>query len=1126
MRRSLIHFWPLHLAVIAGAAVATAVLTGSLVVGDSIQASLRDLTLERLGRIERAVTGERLFAEALADRLAAASGEATVPIMALRGAAVAADGGARAARVAIWGIDGRFAELFPGDEAAAGLGLERGPGQIFPSLAINAALARELGAEPGDEVLLQFERQGEVPRASLLGDSDPAAALSSLRLTVTTVLPDRGAGRFSLAANQMLPLNAFVELGLLQRRLERPGEVNAILLAGGGEPASAMAAADADRRLREALELEDVGLRLLPGDGWLALESREFVLRPPVAEAALALAAEQGRAALPVLTYLANRLETADRLLPYSTVAALPLPVPAGLGGWQPDEIAEPRPDWPDLPPLILNRWAADELAAGPGDRVRLTYYEVGSDDALATAEAEFQVVGVLPMDGLGADRALTPDFPGIADAERISDWDPPFPVDLGLVRPADEAYWERWRGAPKAFVPLAAGQELWRSRFGALTAIRIALLPGEDSAAGRAALAGGIEQRLSLGAVGLTSVPVREQGLAAASGTTSFAGLFVGFSLFLIVSAALLVALLFRLGVERRAGELGLRLAAGFPLRSVRRMLLGEGAVLAAAGALAGVALAALYGRAVLAGLSSWWAPILSSTLLRVDLRPASLATGALISLGVVLVSIALTLRRLRRLPARALLAGVVEEPAAGGRRGSRLARWLAPLALLAALALLAIALGSSEASPGLFFGVGAALLTAGFAAFALWCGGGLGTGAGGRLTLAGAAARNSARNPGRSLLSVVLVGSACFVLVAVAANRREAGREALRRDSGTGGFTLLAEAEVPLARGLGDGDALDELGFSAEDRDQLAGIPIHSLRLRPGEDASCLNLYQPERPRLLGVPPELIERGGFSFRATAATAEDDEPWRLLEQPLEPGVIPAIGDANSVQWILHLGLGDELEIEDDRGLPLRLRIVGTLDTSIFQSELLISEAAFLEHFPDAAGFAYFLAEPPPDRIEPVAHLLEERLGRYGFDATPAAERLEAYMAVEHMYLDTFQALGGLGLLLGTLGLAVVLARNVIERRAELATLRAFGFRRSSLGWMVVAENGFLLLTGIAIGAAAGLVAVAPHLAGHLPWGTLIGTLALVFGFGLAAGALAVAVALRTPLLPALKAER
>jgi ABC-type antimicrobial peptide transport system permease subunit len=141
---------------------------------------------------------------------------------------------------------------------------------------------------------------------------------------------------------------------------------------------------------------------------------------------------------------------------------------------------------------------------------------------------------------------------------------------------------------------------------------------------------------------------------------------------------------------------------------------------------------------------------------------------------------------------------------------------------------------------------------------------------------------------------------------------------------------------------------------------------------------------------------------------------------------------------------------------------------------------------------------------------------------------TPTAKRLDAYLAVENTYLSTFQALGGLGLLLGSLGLAVVLLRGVWERRAELALLRALGYRRGALGRLVLAENGFLLLVGLAAGAVSALLAVAPHLiggAGGVPWANLAALLGLVLLVGLMAGALAVAATLRAPLIPALRRE-
>jgi ABC-type antimicrobial peptide transport system permease subunit len=237
--------------------------------------------------------------------------------------------------------------------------------------------------------------------------------------------------------------------------------------------------------------------------------------------------------------------------------------------------------------------------------------------------------------------------------------------------------------------------------------------------------------------------------------------------------------------------------------------------------------------------------------------------------------------------------------------------------------------------------------------------------------------------------------------------------------------------------------------------------------------------------------------------------------------------VVPAIADYSSALWILHLGLGRELVMENDVGEPMRLRLVGLLKTSILQSELIISERAFLEHFPGRTGFSYFLVDAPEDRAPDVARALESNLGSFGFDTTSAREKLAAYKTVEQTYISTFQLLGGLGLLLGTVGLAVVLVRNVIERRGELATLRAFGFRRTSLAWMVLAENAFLLLVGMLIGSLSALLAVVPRLTQiEAPWGSLAATLGAVLAVGMLASVTAVAGALRTPLLPALKEER
>jgi putative ABC transport system permease protein len=1017
LTRSLTHFRKASLAVALGAAVASTVLTGALLTGDSVRGSLRDLSLERLGGIDQALVSSRFFREELATDLKAA------PLIVLRGTAVHGESGARAAGVSIYGVDARFAEVYgaPLPEMTPGL---------FPPLILNEPLRRELGVQPGDDVLLSFERPGEIPRETLLGEKESDDMLATRRFTVARVLPDRGLGSFGLAAHQSQPRTAFVPLADLQLAAEQAGEVNALVASGSVDP-------------RPSLRLEDLGLRLVPGERHVSVESEEFYLDPSVAQAIGDAPSTR------IFTHLATGLRVGERLLPYSMVSGI-----SGL------DVGDGE--------ILLNRWAADDLQARPGDAIEMSYLVMAPGGGLLERKATLRLRGVLEMSGLGADRSLTPNFPGIENVENMSAWDPPFPVDLGVIRPQDEKYWDDYGAAPKAFVSLATARRLWSTRFGDLTAVRVPARMEET-------LRRELPRRVPLEPFGMVFQPVKQAGLAAAEGSTDFAGLFLAFSFFLILSAVLLVGLLFSLSVERRAGELGLLLAVGYPVRKVRRRLLAEGAVLAGLGSLLGLAGAAGYAWLLMAGLRSWWLPAVGTPHLFLHASPASLAIGWAASVATVLLAVAWTVRRLSKLPAPSLLAGSTAMPSKGGR----LARLLAPGAALVAAVLLA--LSWKESSPVLWMGIGAALLVSGLSLVSLWL---RRPRPARHLTLPGMAARNGAASPGRSLLSVALVACACFVLVTVAANRREVGE-------GEAAFPLYAESAVPVVV-----DPAEEAG--------LQGVTIHSLYTVPGDDISCLNLFRPTRPRLLGIPPAFP---GFD---------------ALKQDLGPDVIPAVADANSATWILKLGVGDELSLESESGRPVRIRLVGLLERSLFQSEVLISEAAMLRHFPSLARKTFFLIDGPPE----TAQALEESLSRYGFDVSTTTERLASYHAVEDTYLSTFQALGGFGLLLGTLGLGVALLRSLIERRGELATLRAFGFRRSRIAGMVVAENGFLLLLGVAVGTISGLLAVAPHLTSQLPWASLLATILAVLMVGLVSCAAAVRSALGAPLLPVLKEER
>lgn len=1125
---SLAFHWRSHAALALGVATASAVLAGALYVGDSMRGSLRDLTLDRLGRIDQILVADRFFREKLAEETKEQPGfdehfDTTLPAILMPATVTLPDKGTRAGKVSLLGADIKKFWSFGGNAELSW------PVPASDEIVLNATLAAELGVpasvKPEDnvEVIARLPKPDAAPAEGALGRKTDNVV--SRRLHVIGVVPDEGLARFSLSPNQQSPPNAFTSLETLQSILKQPDRANTVFVTSMKLDFAAPESAAENLQAQLAPTFEDYGLTFRKSDrGYIALESTRMLLEPPVERAALAARRE---GAQPVMTYLANTIANGEKSIAYSTIAAIDFTAEPPLGPLNTVEGAAASPLKYDE--IALNAWAAEHLDAKVGDTIRIVFFEPESaHGVLKEREATFKLAAVLALEGAAADQGLTPELPGVTDQLSIGEWDPPFPYEPELVTDADEKYWDDYKATPKAFVSLAAGRMLWQSRFGRLTSIR---WPGDEPP----------KLALKPNDLGFTFRSIKREGLIAANGATSFNDLFLGFSAFIIVAAVLLVALLFRLGVERRAREIGVLLATGVSARRVRWFFLVEGFVIAliggALGSLAGIGYAWL----MLTGLQTWWLAAIVSPILKLHLTWRSGLIGFAAGVIISLLAIYLALREMRRASTQRLLAGqAVSSEAALAPP----ARWTSYLACACAVLSLVSAASATtltgEAQAGAFMGAGmlalAALLTfiwrhwrstqAGEVIFTK------------QAPLARFAWRNGARHAGRSTLAVGLVAFAAFIIVAISAFRLTPANPR-DRNGGAGGYSLIATTDTPLFHNLNTKDGRDLLGFQEQDQavwNATSPPLIMSLRVRAGDDASCLNLYQSTKPQILGMPDAFIDRGGFSWAATAAEsdAEKTNPWLLLQKPFDKRdangryIAPCVIDAATAMYSIHLkGVGSRYVVQDARGHTLTLEVVGLLKNSVLQGSILIAEQQFLRAFPDAAGYRMFLIETTGEDRE-TEETFERVLGDYGFDAQTTQSRLNDLLAVQNTYLSTFQSLGGLGLLLGAFGLAAAQLRSVLERRGELALLRAVGFSRARLAWLVMFENGALLVGGLAIGGLAALITVAPQILGGeagVPWKSWLATFAIVLTFGLAAGYAAVRAALSAPLIGTLREE-
>lgn len=1034
-----------------GVVVSTMVLTGSLIIGDSVRFSLEQSTFSRLGETTHLVSvTERYFRQEMAAEIENENPQIKAsPVLLLEGVAVADGGQRRVNKVQIVGVDTGFEKI-----ANSTVFSELQNNEII----ISQNLADKLEIGEGDNLLVRIKKASLIPlNAPFVSEGEASV---SLRATVKMVIQKEELGRFSLKNSQTAPYNIFLSIDRLNRLMEFEGKANQILIS------TELSTDEVLQMVKNCLTPEDAGLQVknIELSDEVEVSTERVFLEDVVAETLKKLPSAQ-----PMLTYFVNginktaisyKLQASSSSVNNEELEANSLKLEAGIPYSFVSTLVSGLTD----NEIILNQWAADDLDATIGDSVRLTYFEIGPLRQLVEKESVFVLKEIVPMTPVWADATRMPHLPGLSDAGHCREWEAGIPINMDAIRDNDEAYWNDFKGTPKAYVSIDKALDMWSNRFGNYTAIRFSSDGFSEEAFKRI-----FAENISPADLGMSVEPVREKGVQAAQNGTDFSGLFIGLSFFLLIAGIVLTSLLFRLNLETRSSQVGLLDALGFQQKQVRRFYLWEGFVVALFGGILGLVVSVFYTKLVFKILNTLWFDIVRTDVLLIKIYPLTLFIGLLISLMVSLAAIYISISRYQKQKTAEL-----QKQTSATKNKTKEIVWngLMWVSLLISAAIFVFQVFFSEQmKTSLFFVTGGLLLIGLLLLFRRMIirleyrkTSPFGTG---RL-----AQLNLSRNKSRSLTVVILFALGTFIVVSTGSNKLDLFANAQNKTSGTGGFLFFAETTMPVLFDMNNPDRRAEEAIF----ENFSAVQFHKVE---GDDASCLNLNRILQPAILGVEPEMLQ-GRFSFAAKLKEIGETDPWLVLNENFDDGTIPAIADQTVIQWGLGMKVGDVLEYQNEVGDTLRLKLIAGTTPSIFQGFVLISNQNFLKNYPTNSGTSVFLIDGNPETQQQIGDELNSVFRDYGWEMESTAKRLVEFYSVTNTYLSIFLALGALGLILGTIGLAVILARTLLERRREIAVLQAIGFNNQPIFKIISTEYLILLFTGVIIGFITAVVATLP----------------------------------------------
>ena len=1098
--KGFLHYWKISICLCLGVTLASSILTGSLFVGDSVEQTLRNSANQRVGSVRSAlIAGDRFFTADLASKInRSISNNISTAALNVPGTLNTPDKSKRVNRVNVYGVNNNFWKLASNSNFVITTDDEN-------FLAIGSALADQKKLQVGDQVIIRVEMPGHVSRdAPLSGESGKLASISS---KITHIVSSERGGSFSLQAEQSSALNVFIPLQTLQEELSKEGRANLILSSAEDN----FKQTTQDKWTYRDLEL-DYSSYSDSGINFTTFQSDRVFINEKVESTIMRV----DKTAEPILSYLVNDIRADDKSVPYSVGTGIG-PRSAKLLG-----INTPKEN-----EICLHYWISDDtkkggLDIGIGDTINISYFSVINTREFITVgdqldengledesdKRELKVASVIASDNPALKMKWVPEFPGLKTAKTLSSWESGLPLDTKKIRPQDENYWDRYRATPKIFVPLEFARTHWGNRFGKSTSILVTTLNDNN-------FHELVSPHLKLTDLGMQIRYPQNEAEVSVSNALNFGSLFASLSGFLILASLLLSLMLCLFAVESRTTQLGTLGAVGFTQKKLRQFLLFEFLISVLLGSLLGAAGGYLYTKVTLVALSGVWSDAAAGLQFVFEAKSDSLIYGTLGIFLFALAVIRISVNQITSKPPRELLAssngiGLSINDKGRGKTRPGLPKKIV-IILSFSLGVVCVALGyeaEGEKLAGTFFGGGFFFLFGFIQVFSYYLKTLSVSNRTKKSSLYNIARRNASRKLGRSLAVAAMVASGVFLIISVNAFRLSNSSNNNGNESGTGGYEFFAKSTLPIYEDLNDSKERDNFGFEEYSTREINFVPFRVMR--DGEEASCQNLNHAIKPRALGVDPEpLIKDRAFRFASVLTNPHDSSHhnrtgWDMLNNESPQNIIPVIGDKASVMWAMKKKLGDFINYTAENGQPLKLQIVGLLENSILQGNLVMSEANFIKYFPGTSGYQMFLVNSnsssainETEMIGDVTRALEQR----GIEFVNSNSKLAEYTRVQNTYISIFSVLGGLGLLLGTIGVGMLIARSVIERRSELSIMTALGFRRTNITRMLISEHLFLVGFGIISGISASIIAVFPSINGkgaQFPVDFLLGIVLLI----------------------------